>query len=62
MQDKLALSRARDGKRYCMPVKGELSDLIAKLPAAGNDSQVMNEYACMQLAGMAGVNLSLIHI
>jgi len=58
VQDKLALSHARDGKRYCMPVKGKLSDLIAKLPAAGNDSQVMNEYACMQLAGMAGVNVA----
>ena len=58
VQDKLALSRARDGKRYCMPVKGKLSDLIAKLPAAGNDSQVMNEYTCMQLAGLAGVNVA----
>jgi serine/threonine-protein kinase HipA len=58
VQDKLALSRAKDGIRYCMPVKGKLSDLIAKLPVAGDDSQVMNEYACMQLAGLAGVNVA----
>ncbi len=58
VQDKLALSQAKDGKRYCMPVKGKLSDLIAKLPAAGDDSQVMNEYACMTLAGLAGVNVA----
>jgi serine/threonine-protein kinase HipA len=58
MQDKLALSHAKDGKRYCMPVKGKLSDLIAKLPVAGDDSQVMNEYACMKLAGLAGVNVA----
>ena len=58
VQDKLALSRAQDGKRYRMPIKGVLSDLIAKLPAAGNDAQVMNEYACMQLAGLAGVNVA----
>ena len=58
VQDKLALSHAKDGKRYCMPVKGTLSDLIAKLPLAGDDSQVMNEYACMKLAGLAGVNIA----
>jgi len=58
VQDKLALSHAKDGKRYCMPVKGKLSDLIAKLPAAGDDSQVMNEYACMTLASLAGVNVA----
>ena len=58
VQDKLALSNAKDGKRYCMPVKGKLSDLIAKLPVAGDDSQVMNEYACMTLAGLAGVNVA----
>lgn len=58
VQDKLALSMAKDGKRYCMPVKGRLSDLIAKLPGAGDDAQVMNEYACMTLAGMAGVNVA----
>ena len=58
VQDKLALSHAKDGKRYCMPVKGKLSDLIAKLPATGDDAQVMNEYACMTLAGLAGVNVA----
>jgi serine/threonine-protein kinase HipA len=58
VQDKLALSRAKDGKRYRMPVKGKLSDLIAKLPLARDDSQVMNEYACMTLAGLAGVNIA----
>lgn len=58
VQDKLALSRAKDGKRYCMPVKGTLSDVIAKLPLAGDDAQVMNEYACLQLAGLAGVNVA----
>jgi len=58
MQDKLALSHARDGKRYRMPVKGTLSDIIAKLPLAGDDSQVMNEYVCMQLASLAGVNVA----
>ena len=58
VQDKLALSHAKGGTRYCMPVKGKLSDLIAKLPVAGDDSQVMNEYACMKLAGLAGVNVA----
>lgn len=58
VQDKLALSHAKDGKQYCMPVKGKLSDLIAKLPAAGDDSQVMNEHACMTLACLAGVNVA----
>jgi serine/threonine-protein kinase HipA len=58
VQDKLALSSIRDGKRFCMPVKGTLSDLIAKLPAARDDAQVLNEYLCMQLAAMAGVNVA----
>lgn len=58
VQDKLALSHAKDVNRYCMPVKGKLSDLIAKLPLAGDDSQVMNESACMKLAGLAGVNVA----
>jgi serine/threonine-protein kinase HipA len=57
VQDKLALSSARNGQRYCMPVKGTLSDLIAKLPVKGDDAQVFNEYACMQLAAQAGVNI-----
>ena len=58
VQDKVALSFARDGKRYCLPVKGALSDLIAKLPAPGDDAQIFNEYACMQLAAKAGVNVA----
>lgn len=58
VQDKLALSHARDGKRYCMPVKGSQSDLIAKLPLPGDDAQVLNEYACMRLAAMAGVQVA----
>jgi serine/threonine-protein kinase HipA len=58
VQDKLALSHARDGQHYSMPVRGKLSDLIAKLPAPGDDTQVMNEYTCMTLAGMAGVNVA----
>jgi serine/threonine-protein kinase HipA len=58
VQDKLALSSAQNGQRYCMPVKGTLSDLIAKLPVKGDDSQVFNEYACMQLAAQAGVNIA----
>ncbi len=58
VQDKLALSSAQNGQRYCMPVRGTLSDLVAKLPLKGDDSQVFNEYACMQLAAQAGVNIA----
>ena len=58
VQDKLALSSARNDLRYCMPVKGTLSDLIAKLPLPNDDAQVFNEYACMQLAALAGVNIA----
>lgn len=58
VQDKLALSHARDGKRYRMPVKGTQSDLIAKLPLPRDDAQVMNEYACMTLAALAGVDIA----
>jgi serine/threonine-protein kinase HipA len=58
MQDKLALSLANDGQRYGMPLKGTLSGIIAKLPLAGDDTQVMNEYACMTLAALAGVNVA----
>jgi len=58
VQDKLALSHARDGTRYVMPVRGRLSDIIAKLPAAGDDAQVMNEHACMTLAQLAGVDVA----
>ena len=58
VQDKIALSHARSGKRYRLPVKGAQSDLIAKLPAPGDDGQVMNEYVSMQLAAMAGVGIA----
>jgi serine/threonine-protein kinase HipA len=58
VQDKLALSSAQNGQRYCMPVRGTLSDLVAKLPVKSDDSQVFNEYACMQLAAQAGVNIA----
>jgi serine/threonine-protein kinase HipA len=58
VQDKIALSHARSGKRYRLPVKGAQSDLVAKLPAPGDDGQVMNEYVSMQLAAMAGVNIA----
>jgi serine/threonine-protein kinase HipA len=58
MQDKLALSLINEGKHYGMPLKGKLSDCIAKLPLTGDDTQVMNEYACMTLAALAGVNVA----
>jgi serine/threonine-protein kinase HipA len=58
VQDKIALSHARSGKRYRLPVKGAQSDLVAKLPAPGDDGQVMNEYVSMQLAAMAGVDIA----
>lgn len=58
VQDKIALSYARDGKRFCLPIKGTLSDLIAKLPPAKDDSQILNEYVCMRLAALAGVNVA----
>ncbi len=58
MQDKIALSHAKDGKKYSLPVKGKLSGLIAKLPIAGDDSQVMNEFGCMRLASLAGVHVA----
>ncbi|WP_420991673.1 type II toxin-antitoxin system HipA family toxin [Cupriavidus sp. 30B13] len=55
VQNKLALSTAHAGKRYTLPTHGRLSDLIAKLPARNDDSQVFNEYVSMQLAQAAGV-------
>ncbi|MGI4848388.1 MAG: HipA domain-containing protein [Janthinobacterium lividum] len=41
-----------------MPVRGTLSDLVAKLPLKIDDSEVLNEYACLQLAALAGVNIA----
>lgn len=58
VQDKIALSHAKNGQRYCLPIKGTLSELIAKLPTTNDDSQIMNEYACMRLAELAGVEIA----
>jgi len=59
VQNKLALSTANNGKRYTMPTHGRLSDLIAKLPARNDDSQIFNEYVSMQLAQAAGVAVAV---
>ncbi|MBX3219738.1 MAG: type II toxin-antitoxin system HipA family toxin [Labilithrix sp.] len=56
VQNKLALSTAHAGRRYTMPTRGHPSDLIAKLPAKNDDSQIWNEYVSMQLAAAAGVD------
>jgi len=56
--DKLALSHSEDWKQYRMPVKGKLSNIVAKLPMPSDDVQVMNEYICMTLAGLAGVEVA----
>lgn len=58
LQDKLALTQTNGKHQYCFPTKGALTNTIAKLPAAGDDGQVMNEYACMQLAAMAGIEVA----
>lgn len=58
VQNKLALSTVHKGKRYTMPGHGKLSDVIAKLPAKNDDSQIFNEYVAMQLAKAAGVNVA----
>ena len=58
VQNKLALSTVTAGKRYTLPVHGKLSDLIAKLPPPGDDSQIFNEYVAMTLAASAGVNIA----
>jgi serine/threonine-protein kinase HipA len=58
-QNKIALSSAHEGRRFVMPVHGQLSDIIAKLPAPRDDSQIFNEYACMRLAAAAGVNVAV---
>lgn len=55
-QNKLALSSLKNGTRFNLPMKGQLSDLIAKLPVPGDDSQIFNEYIAMSLAAKAGVN------
>lgn len=58
IQDKVALSSAMHGDKCRLPLKGTLSDLIAKLPATNDDSLVMNEYSCMRLAALAGVHVA----
>ena len=58
VQNKLALSTALKGKRYTLPVHGKVSDMIAKLPAKNDDSQVYNEWMAMQLAASAGVTVA----
>lgn len=58
MQDKLALSTAYKGGRFNLPVKGKLSDIIAKLPSRQDDAQIFNEYTAMQLAKLAGVHIA----
>ncbi|CAB3759503.1 type II toxin-antitoxin system HipA family toxin [Paraburkholderia solisilvae] len=58
VQNKLALSTVRKGRRYTMPAHGKLSDIIAKLPARNDDTQIFNEYAAMQLAKAAGVDVA----
>ena len=52
VQDKLALSSAQNGQRYCMPVKGTLSDLVAKLPVvpAAVRTEVLDRLATLPLA------------
>lgn len=58
VQNKLALSTVQAGKRYTMPGHGKLSDIIAKLPARNDDSQIFNEYVAMRLAKAAGVDVA----
>jgi serine/threonine-protein kinase HipA len=58
VQNKLALSTMQKGKRYTMPGHGKLSDIIAKLPARNDDSQIFNEYVAMRLAKAAGVEVA----
>ncbi|OWY28518.1 type II toxin-antitoxin system HipA family toxin [Herbaspirillum robiniae] len=58
VQDKLALSTSKEGQQYCLPSKGRVSDVVAKLPSPGDDTQIMNEYACMRLAALAGVDVA----
>lgn len=58
-QNKIALSSAHGGRRFVLPTHGRLSDMIAKLPAVNDDSQVFNEHACMTIAALAGVNVAV---
>jgi serine/threonine-protein kinase HipA len=58
VQNKLALSTVQKGERYTLPTRGKLSDIIAKLPAKNDDSQVFNDFISMRLAAAAGVNVA----
>lgn len=58
VQDKLALSVLPGWQQYGVPSKGKLTNVIAKLPRPEDDSQVMNEYVCMKLASLAGVEIA----
>lgn len=58
VQDKLALFYSNDDQLYRMPQKGELSNVVAKLPKVDDDSQVRNEYLCMTLARLAEINVA----
>lgn len=57
-QNKLALSSVNAGKRFALPIRGTLSDVVAKLPLRNDDTQIFNEYVSMQLAAKAGVNVA----
>lgn len=58
VQKKRALSTIEKGRRYTLPGNGKLSDLIAKLPARNDDTQIYNEYVAMRLAEAAGVRVA----
>ncbi|RZT39168.1 type II toxin-antitoxin system HipA family toxin [Cupriavidus agavae] len=62
VQNKLALSTMRRGERYTLPTSDKVSDIIAKLPARNDDSQVFNEYVSMHLAAAAGVNIAPVQV
>lgn len=57
-QNKVALSSAKNGETYTLPLHGKLSDIIAKLPSPNDDSMVLNEYSAMMLASCAGVRIA----
>jgi serine/threonine-protein kinase HipA len=59
LQNKIALSSAHEGRRFALPVRGRLSDIIAKLPLPGDDAQIFNEYTAMTLAAKAGVHTAV---
>lgn len=58
VQKKRALSMIEKGKRYTLPGSGKLSDVIAKLPARNDASQIYNEYVAMHRAKAAGVDVA----